>query len=662
MTLARRFLAVILGVVFVALAVPAFLIYHANATVLEPDFYVEQLDHSDVYEFAYDEAAPLAIREVNDRNPDWEVDVTPVGDRIVSSVREVFPPRWLHRESAEAISEVLPWMTGDRDTFLVSIDPNERLREAGPVLKEAVRDQEVIGLLYGDVLDRGLDEILQRQDDVPFDLAFTTEELQATITRLAPPAWLTAQFDASVDALVPYLIGEADGFSITIPLQDRAGVAAEEVKALLARKDLSAYVVEQSAIPQVLEAFGGQLVVPFNLTVTEAHVETVLRETLTEAWVQERAAGLVDSMAAYMTGAADSFELHVPLADRKAATTASVGRIMEEELRAAYTAAPMCSADQLAGLNYGALLRDGITCQVPGLAVEDLELLAGVGDYQGEVARLMGQVVPDSWTLSQADLERTLGVDQFQVIQDLRSWVIDGVTVTETDLVELIARMEYPEDAPAWSRLTPDQQRQVIAESDAVRRFDDFRADLRDGLTFSDYDLVEWLEEGGQDRASLSDAIGFSRGTLHDLRQWRILGVLALGLLLGAVGVLGGRRLATKVAWAAAFLIIASLVTYVAAGPVWEAYAGDAIAEAIEGIDIAGLDEGSELETLAVEKAQSVARNASDDFAAGLASRALPFLLLGLAGLAGSAGWLLARRRLSRGGADRYEVPGRIGG
>ena len=652
----RRAVALGLGVVFIVLAVAAFLVYHANSTLLDPNFYVEQVREADAFTYLYDEAGPLAIQEIETENPDLDIPLTDVSGRIIASVRETLPPDWLDEQVEEGLNEILPYVTGDSDTFTVSIQLGERLRGAGPILKDAIRDEEVMALLYEDALSRGIDEALVREGQLPFDLAFTNRELQDSFRRIAPPEWLTAQFDTAVDAFIPYVVGDTDEFTIVIPLGDRAEVAAEELKRLLAGKDLSGYVIDQAALPQLIDSLGDGVVVPFNLRVTGEHVEAVVQDVLEPAWVQARVEELIDALAAYMTGASERFVLEVPLESRKAVLEASVGRLMEEELRAAYVAAPACTREQLASLDYSALVTDGIQCQAPGVSVDQLQVLAGLVDFQRQVGRLVGAVAPDSWTLTDEDLRRTLGRDQFEVVERLRGWVIDGLVYTEADLDELITRVEYPSTALAWSRLSEAQRAQAIADSDAVRRFHDFRADLRDGFTFTQADLQEWIDEGGEGTDEVSAFIDSGRGWLHQGRQWRLLGVVALALILGTIGVMGGRRPATKVAWAASFLIAASLIAFVAAGPVWSSYAGDEISQAMSEVRIDGLSEDSPLQTALLDKGQAMAENASDDFASGLASRALLFLALGLAGLAGSMTWLWVRRRVTRNATSGYDA------
>ena len=110
--------------------------------------------------------------------------------------------------------------------------------------------------------------------------------------------------------------------------------------------------------------------------------------------------------------------------------------------------------------------------------------------------------------------------------------------------------------------------REDLGEDD-IEALDDVRAFLADGWTYTETDLREHLVEAG-DEDTLN---GFDRGRGYfDLaRTPRLLMYLPVLLILIVVGFLGGRGWSGRFAWAAGSLAVTSAIILVAFGPVYSA-------------------------------------------------------------------------------------------
>ena len=624
--LIRRFLAVILGIVFIPVAIVALLFLRLNDTFLEDDFYVSQLRQADIFNFLYDDIAPLAIEEVRAETTDLVIDIGEVSPELVAAVREAFPPEWLDEQVEGAVRAFLPYLVGDTEEFLISVPVADRVRAAGAALKKALSNDKLVELLYQDVVAVQIQEALEQQGAVPFGLDVTQDQIEAVVRGIAPPEWLRAQIEGAVDALLPYLAGDTDQFTITISVSDRAEAAGEELKGLLALWDARDFLFEQVIDPVIQQSIGDDFLLPFNLLLSSQDVKQVIRDVVTEEWLDPRTEELIDVTVGFLVGEGESFAYVVPLVERKEVAVASVGRLMDQRLTQLYASTRPCTLEELAALDPRQFADQGIPCRPPEMTLDDLKALVGLSDYQGRVAQVVGDAVPDSLTFTEADLRRALGPEQSQRLDEIRLWVQRGFAFTDADLEEVLVMADY-EGAIPWEALDDAAQRRAVAESENVEVLEDVRREVRQGLTFTQEDLRERLAED-DDSYALSD---FDQGRtwLGRARSFSIAAWLMPAAILLSVGILGGRRLSAKIAWAAFFLTIPAGIVFAAAGPVYDRVAAPEIQDLFDEKLLDPDADRTALEETGLRKGSSVVLNVGDDFSSGLAQRALLLLIVG---------------------------------
>ncbi len=650
MIILRRILAVLLGCLFIIVSVVALVIWRLDDTVANADFYVEHLAESDVYNFIYDDLAELAVQEAREEVDDPVVDFARLDRDIVDSIRGTFPPEWLQEQTERVLREIVPYVVGKEREFAITLPIDDRIRAGGSSTKRVLRAGQLTQVLYDDPIADVIDDAL-RDATIPFGLEFTTAELVESVRRIAPPDWILDQVDRSIDALLPYLAGDTDEFAITIGIADRVDVLAEELKSLLASRDLRGFVFEEVIDPLVLEEIGNDFRVPFNLVVDSGDVQRVVRDAITDEWLQRRIDDLVDATVDFMAGRGDTFVVVVPLGERKPAALDAIGRLMDGKLAEAYSSARPCRADELPGLSIADIVRDGITCRLPGVTVDDLKSRAELDDYDAEVARLVGRALPDAFTFSEADLRAAFGPSQSGQLDDVREWVTEGFTVTQADLEEEVAKAQYDNDfADPWSGLTADQQQDFIRRSSWVEDLNDARRRVNGGFVYTQADFLDDLDE--LDEGAREDFLD-GRSLIRQFRGWRFLVWGIAPLLLIAVGLLGGRRLYSKLAWGAVFLLIVGLAVWIVSGPAWDTTGEDEIDQQFEE-EIADLDR-TELERTALRRAKVVVLAATDDFASGLAGQGLILFIVGAVVFVGSLAGPPVGRALAASGRRRQE-------
>ncbi|MSQ26507.1 MAG: hypothetical protein EXR49_09680 [Dehalococcoidia bacterium] len=651
MMIARRVVAVVLGLVFIVGSVAFLILDRAHSTMGDPDFLIEEVRKADVFNFAYDQAAPLALAQVQ-RDADPPVNVTKVDREIIGAVRAMLPPEWLQEQSEAAIRQVVPYFMGREDTFSVDVPFQERFRVAGPGIKGAINTGRLQETLYRDVVQDRVEQALADKT-IPFGITLTMERVIQSIRAIAPPDWIESQTNNAIDSIMPYLAGDTGGFTISIKTGERAEAVARELKALAEPAKIRAFVYDSVLDPQIQRSIGMGLAVPFALQVTTAEVQQAMRQALPPEWVDLQAQRLTDATVEYLLGRSPAFAVTVPLAERQQAAIDAVGVLADRKLATAYNAAPSCTPQQVASINPQDFLTRGIACRLPGVSIDDLKRLAGVGEYNRVVAGLVDNALPNSYTFSEADLRNALGKDQAAQVDNIRKWMREGFTFTEYDVEKKIAENEYGDRAGrAWSSLDDMAQRNFVQQSENVKDYRAARDRIRGGLHYTSDDLVKKIfDSEGQDGVD----------TLNDVRDfvskswvWKTWGWLMLAGLLGGIGLLAGRSIRGGVIWAASFVVVAALIMVVVSSVV----SGISHTQVNKQFDKELAQEGrTELERLLLVKGQDVALQVADDFMGGLRTRSIVFLVVGVAAIGGAAAYPMMRKRKGSGGAPAKDEP-----
>ena len=621
----RRIAAVALGVLLLGLLLPTLMLQSVNGTVLNPDFYADRLKDADAYGVVMGSVLTSAVDEARDEDPDEigvDLRANPVEasglstSRVVEAVQRALSPEDLEALVTPAILEVGGYATGRSDTFTIDLPLAETIRDVVDELLALLRETGAYERLLDQELEPRIREVageaLTPDGDSPgwMQRLFGSDadaggRLANVILSVVTPEWFRDQVEQIVNQLTGYLVGESDSFEIEVRLRDAlVDAAVEELKAILGETDAAELVYTDILDPAVDDGVEETIVLPYGVDVGREEVKRVLREVAPPAWVQQRAALLIENVSAYVTGRSEGFSTSIPLAERKGTAASLLTELAVARVEESVRGLPACSADAeagaLAALGSGRLP----DCLPPGVPADDL-LVEARAAIAGAIPELVLAPVPDDVTYTDADL-------RLEVREDGGPAALDALD----DSRELFATGWSYSDADLRADLADDPE--VLDGLDRVRTF------LADGYVHTPDDPA-------------ASALGMALDEMHDassgVRRAAVVGWLIVAVLLVAIGALGGTTWAERVAWAAASLLATAVVVLFLFWPVYESISGTLVELARE--EIAGWsdEEAGSTERLLAGKAVDVAEGAADDFAGGVRLPALVVAAIALVAL-----------------------------
>ena len=605
----RRLLALLLIPVAVLSIFAVPLVLRVNETVLEPQFWVDQLREADVYESTYSNILPAAVAEASSgQTSGAEFDFTRFNADIVRAAREVVPPEWIQQRVEDALLTVPPYLLGEEDTFILTIPVRDRIVAAAEVLKRETKNEAVYMPLYDEGVDWSAEKAVEGAADIEVPIQVTAAEAAGYIRRVIPPDWLQATIDETVDSVLPYLLGEADEFEITIALGERVDSLAGALRDVLGKADTHDLIVEEVVIPTVSENLSGGINVASGVDFSSEQVLDAVRETLTPDWVAEIQAEIIDGVADYLTGRANTLEFAIELGDRKGAVIDSLLPTVEAELASGFDALEECTVEGLIDVTVtGGNLP---MCRPPGMDYDEFLSVSDL-DSVAELARMIEPLIPNEFLFGESQFREVAGSEAGETLDEVRGWSLDGLKFTHEDVLENLD----PED---------------------VARLDDARADVRDGFTLTEQDLEDALADAGID-ISTAD---FGRRLIATARGLAPLAWVQVAFFLLLVGTLGGRNWGSRLGWGFVTLGIGAGLLWAAAVPLYDGF-GSTGWDTARDKALTGAD--SEVTRLAVELGLNFGRAVTDEFISGLANTGLLLLIISGVGLA-AAIVLQARR------------------
>ena len=634
----RRLAAVSLGVVFIWLALLLAGVFRVNATLLEPQFYIDQLRKGDVYNYLYDEVLPASLEEVDQEATDLPVELAPLEDEIMRVARESFPPEWIQQQVEQSIGEALPYFTGDSDSFEIRVPLADRVEASGEAFKDTVINGNVLDVVYEDAMVPQVIEIVENQGDLPFGVSLTDAEVDSAVREIVERQWLQGQIIGAVDELVPYLTKRQEDFAVRIELQSRAGPAAGVLRDVLDRGDTTQFVFDDMIDPVIEKEVGPLVELPFGVTVTDQEVQDAVREVLPPEWVEQRVSDTIDEAVVYLTDTQHQLSIVIPLEDRKAEAVRVVGEMADRKLEDMYASLPVCTAEQLAQMDIGRLADEGLECRLSGITIEGVQRIAGVF-VLSSAESIINERLPDQWVFTESDLQERMSPDQFEALTQVREWLSRGYVYTAADLREDLAKADFPGGSDQWDALDEPTRHRLIEESDNVQKLDEARSRIADGLVYNQEDLETLIRENRGDNGFAE--FDRARGWLGQARSLRGLGWVVFVGILGFVGLLGGRSIAGKLAWSATFLGIAGALLFALGGPVYDGFIESTVEDAInERLAVA-----AGIEEVLLSKSLEIALSANGEFFSSVKTQGLTYVIIAIVMSAAAVLWPLVFRR-----------------
>ena len=633
----RRLLAIPLSLLFMWLLIGGLLLIHLEGSLLSPEFHKEQLEKADVYNFILEDLPRAAIDELRenyaaqtdaDLGDDTLADVVfpVILDDVPASLTKVIPPSWLQEQVEQFLDQVGGYMAGKRDDFEINVP----LRDRATALSQEVRLLIPYATLYDHVMDDlvkpGIDEALQDNNAAPLNAPIDAEDVAGSIERAFPKEWVGGQADAALEEATAYLVGDKGTLEIKIALDDRSHAALAEVKLLLQKADDFQIVFDGVINPVLDENVPETIHLPLDVTVTGEEVKLAFLDSVPPGWLKEQALAVVDAAGPYVIGETDTFQVTIPIAERKSNANEVIAALARIKLGGILDELPECEGG-LPSLRLEDISQDGLPQCVP--ASMTLDMLTGFLVSQLEFVDLdeilggFGYAIPDNIVFTQDDMRESLadagGEDALESLDYVREVFSEGWSYTDADL-----RSDLMSSGGSGD----------------VEALDDLRTSLRDGWTFTDADLRRSLREsGGEEAVSELDRI---RDMLS--RAWlaRLVIFLLWIILLLAIGFLGGRQWWSRLAWASAVLSISAAIATITYTVILDAVVPGLVTSLREEA-LRDANPGPTM-ALVVDKASATVQLVADSFLGGkVRSSSVALVIVGVIAFLGS----LVLRRLS---------------
>jgi hypothetical protein len=584
----RRLLTIPLIISFVFWLVTVLLVTQVNDMFASPGFYNDQMKQADMYNFIYDKLLPAALEEIDaDESTDVPVEMAPIEGELISAARRTLPPEWLQDQFESAANAVIPYIVGDTDRFAFTLVLRDRIELASEVIKEDILHGDAFTSIYEDGTSYVADELLSDLDELPYSITFTKEQVEDSLRTVVTADWATWQVEAAINSVVPYMTGDSNHFIITVYLQDRVDAAATVVIDLFSRQETYDYLLNEMIVPVVEANLGSVVNLPFEVSLSQEEIVSAIKAALPESWVQARLIEVVDGVAAYAKGEADSIAVAVDLADRKAIALSDLTVSADERLHDRFLSLPECSMEQFMQI-VATLPPDTLPgCRPSGGSYQQFKDALNI-NVASSIDQMIGEPLPTQWVYTDADLRQSMGEGNKEFLDDLRDWVSDGWTFTDADLLDEL-------------------------DSDGEENLEDVRGWIKSGYTVTETDLREAIADSEEDLSSFDDA----RHWIATGRTWLWVLWLVPFVILLFIGLLGGRNWRSKLLWALAVLLVSSLVVYIATAVIYSQIVGPRVQDIIDVSEYKGVD------AVLAEKGNEVIENVASGFASGIEGKTL---------------------------------------
>jgi hypothetical protein len=325
-----------------------------------------------------------------------------------------------------------------------------------------------------------------------------------------------------------------------------------------------------------------------------------VKAVLTPEWYRARVTDIVSQVFAYLKGTTPTINIALSLADLEPVIAEELTHLADSKLEAMFNSLPVGTPEQVADLLANPPVGILPPYRPPDMSFTDFKNLLSI-DIQDMTEAAVAVWLPGQFVITDADIREALAKEGNEdVLTQARDFVQDGITYTEADLREDMA--------------------------DDIDTIDDAREYIATDFTFTDADLQDYIVDSDDpDAAEQWQSLQDVRLVIGTVRDWVWAAWLVPALLLVGIGFLGGRGWKSRVVWGAAVLAIASLIAYIASGPVFSAVAKPQIDDAI--VSAVG-QQSTVVGTMAADKGIAVAEDTVDSFVSGINIEAIVIFVL----------------------------------
>ena len=309
---------------------------------------------------------------------------------------------------------------------------------------DQLQQADIYNFVYDKALPSALDEMkADLASDFTLNVQAIRDDAVSAARKIAPPGWLQEQVETATNAIIPYFLGSTDHFTYTVALKDRVLKASEVIKSDIIMGNAFASLYDDG-ISYAADIVAENLnMLPYSLTFSKEELENSLKEAIPQDWSASQASAAVDSLTSYMAGDSNHFTITIPLKVRVDAAVGILSGLADQKIETKFYSLPTCSMAQfnqsVQTLPPGSLPR----CRPAGLSYEELKNDFNIDTkVASSIRQMIGEKIPDQWSYTDANLMNKLGSDHEQTLNNARSRINSGYTITETDLRDKIAKTD----------------------------------------------------------------------------------------------------------------------------------------------------------------------------------------------------------------------------
>ena len=197
--------------------------------------------------------APAAIKSAGDfTEGPFGLVLTP--EQAGDAARDIVPTEWIDEQVFTTLDELNAYLSGNSDTFVITISFKDRIPIAAREIKEILTESNAEQVIFDKLIKPMITEQIGLITVLSYEVTINDDEITEAINRIAPPEWVRGHIDAIIDNVAAYMSRDSDALSYTIDLSDQRDAAMDVVADLAVAK-----AVEQvNAIPQCTSLAEGQ--------------------------------------------------------------------------------------------------------------------------------------------------------------------------------------------------------------------------------------------------------------------------------------------------------------------------------------------------------------------------------------------------------------------
>jgi len=246
---------------------------------------------------------------------------------------------------------------------------------------DRLREADVYNFVYDEAMPLALDEMDDTftAGDTSIDMTHLKAKLVPAAKQVLPPEWIQARVEDVFNEMMPYLLGDVDQFSITVPIKDRVSDLGATLKDILHDEEVFDDLYEGAVESAVDQGMEGLEDAPFTISLTREEMASTIRSLVPKDWLREQFDGAVDEMVPYLVGDAEHFAIRVELKSR-------VDAVVE-------VAKDMLAEQETYDYIFDEVVAPSVTGNISGF----VELPYGITIEDDEVLDALKQVLPQEW-------------------------------------------------------------------------------------------------------------------------------------------------------------------------------------------------------------------------------------------------------------------------